>query len=336
VKIKRALLLAFVFLLSFFLGQLSYKFEILTSIPDSFVSLFVRDIFYNYEQNSNPLIFEEENVKYPFKFIVYGDSRENSGVQRTMIVKKIIEEKPDFVIHLGDMVTFHDEHQWEIFDAFDGQIINNGIRLFPVLGNHEYRVSRTEIFPKKGDPEVLLKGYFKRFPFLDGRRWYTFIYGNSKFIILDTMVDHSPGSPQYEFLKEEIENGNGKFVFVCMHHPPYTKTRYGKARREEKVLAKMIEELNQKGLKTHIVFTAHKHNYERYLINGINYIVSAGGGAPPYMVNRSEDDFYKEGGPNYHYCRVLISENKGIFEMVRLSKDLSKWEVKDSFEIKLQ
>ncbi len=331
-KIKKVLTTIFVFLLSFFLGQLSYKFDIFTSLPDSFVSLFIRDVSYDYEQNSNPLIFEREDVSYPFKFIVYGDSRENSTIHRAMIVKKIIEERPDFVINLGDMVTFHDEHQWEIFDAFDGEIIKNGIQFFPVLGNHEYRVARTEIFPKKGDPEILLKGYFKRFPFLEGRRWYTFIYGNCKFIVIDTTTDHSPGSPQYEFLKEEIENSRGKFVFVCMHHPPYTKTKYGKARKAEKVIAELIEDLNQKGLKTHIAFTAHKHNYERYLINGINYIVTAGGGAPPYMVNRSEDDFYKEDGPTYHYCRVTVSENKGIFEMVKLSKDLSKWEVKDRLE----
>lgn len=330
-RFKRATTLVFVSILFFFLGQLSYKLNFLRSISDSFISLFIRDVIYNYEQNSSPLLFEEENVKYPFKFIVYGDSREDSGVQRTMIVKKIIEERPDFVIHLGDMVTFHDEHQWEIFDAFDGQIMNNGILFFPILGNHEYRVSRIEIFPKKGKPEVLLRGYFKRFPFLDGRRWYSFVYGNSKFIMLDTMTDHSSGSPQYEFLKEEIENGNGKFLFVCMHHPPYTKTKYGKARKKEKILANLIEELNQKGLRTHIVFTAHKHNYERYFINGINYIVSAGGGAPPYMVSRSEDDFYKEEGPTYHYCRITIFENKGTFEMVKLSRDLSKWEVKDSF-----
>lgn len=331
-KIKRALMFIFVIFLSFILGQLSYKFGVLTNVSDSFVSLFTSDIYYNYEQDIDPLIFEKEKVNYPLKFIVYGDSRENSTIHRTKIIKKIIEEKPDFVINLGDMVTFHDEHQWEIFDAFDGEIIRNGIQFFPVLGNHEYRVSRTEIFPKKGDPEILLKGYFKRFPFLEGRRWYTFIYGNCKFIVLDTMTDHSPRSPQYEFLKEEIENSKGKFVFVCMHHPPYTKTKYGKARRAEKIIAELIEDLNQKGLKTHIVFTAHKHNYERYLINGINYIVTAGGGAPPYMVNRSEDDFYKEEGPTYHYCRITINENKGLFEMVKLSKDISKWEVKDKFE----
>lgn len=331
-KIKKTITILFFLLVFFLLGQLSYKFNILTNIPDSIVSLFFRDVFYNYEQNQDPLLFEKENVNYPFKFIVYGDSRENASVHRTMIVKKIIEEKPEFVIHLGDMVTFHDEHQWEIFDAFDGQIINAGIKLFPVLGNHEYRVSRTEIVPKRGNPQILLKGYFKRFPFLEGRRWYTFIYGNCKFIILDTMVDHSPGSPQYEFLKEEIENKGSKLVFVCMHHPPYTKTKYGKARKAEKVIAELIEDLNRKGLKTSIVFTAHKHNYERYFINGINYIVSAGGGAPPYDVKRSDNDFYREEGPTYHYCRITISENKGLFEMVKLSKDLSKWEVKDKFE----
>ncbi len=333
-KFKRGFILILCFLLFFFLGQLSYKFDLITTLTDSIVSLFIQeDIFYPSTENKNPLIFEKKEVSYPFKLIVYGDSRERATVHKSLIIKKIIEEKPEFVIHLGDMVTFHDEHQWEIFDAFDGQIIKSGIQFFPVLGNHEYRVSRTtEIIPKKGDPAILLKGYFKRFPFLEGRRWYSFIYGNCKFIMLDTMVEHLPGSPQYEWVKKEIENGKGKFVFVCMHHPPYTKTKYGKARKEEKVLAKLIEDLNGKGFKTHIVFTAHKHNYERYLINGVNYIVTAGGGAPPYDVKRDKDDFYKEQGPSYHYCRLWIYENKGKFEMVRLSKDLSKWEIKDGLE----
>ncbi|MEW6456293.1 MAG: metallophosphoesterase [Acidobacteriota bacterium] len=328
-KIKQNLLLITVIILSFIAGGIAYKYKFpVFSYVDKFLNVFYPEFFYPaYEQKSSE-IFEKKEVTHPFTFIVYGDSREFAGIQKTLVVKKIIEERPSFVIHLGDMVTYSDEHQWEIFDAFDGEIIKNGIPFYPVLGNHEYRV----MFQERGEPSKLLRSYFKRFPFLEERRWYSFVYGNCKFIILDTMTDHSPESAQARWLKEELKKKDSDFLFVAMHHPPYTKTTHGGARKAEKKLAQLFESYAQEDFKkVDIVFAAHKHNYERYVNNRINYVVSAGGGAPPYLVKRDKNDIFREKGFTYHYCKIRIKEKDAIFQMIQLKNNLKSWKIGDAF-----
>lgn len=274
-------------------------------------------------------IFYKKNIAYPFTFIAYGDSREPAGDEREKIITRIIEEKPSFVVHLGDMVREGTVEQWAIFDDFDGRIMDSAIPFYPVLGNHE-------LYDKRPGPalssEEKLSHFFKRFPFLEGRHWYSFRYGNSRFLMLDTNIDYSPGSPQYDWLLKELKKQAPGFLFAAFHHPPYTKCSGKEARAAEKVLSGVFESYEEEGLiKADIVFAAHVHNYERYRYNGINYVVSAGGGAPQYAVDRDDADFYASPGDTFHFCRVTVSESEVAFEMVRLDEDTGGWTVADSF-----
>jgi len=82
-----------------------------------------------------------------------------------------------------------------------------------------------------------------------------------------------------------------------------------------------------------IVLAGHVHNYERYKRNGVTYLVSGGGGATPYMVPRSADDFYRDAGPTYHICTFTLNHNELRFQMLKLSLSGRKanWAVRDSF-----
>ena len=146
-------------------------------------------------------IFVKKDVEFPFTFIVLGDTQERAGIEKELIINKIIEEKPDFVIRMGDMVGNADEHQWHIFDIYDGKIIRAAIPMYPILGNHEYEYSWKDI-----DQPDILENYFKRFNFLQGRKWYSFTYGNCKFLMLDSNTDTSPDSYQYKWLNSVHQN----------------------------------------------------------------------------------------------------------------------------------
>jgi len=276
-------------------------------------------------------IFYKEDVIYPFTFIVYGDSREPAGDEREKIITRIVEERPAFAIHLGDMVREGTAGQWDIFDNFDGRIIESAIPFYPVLGNHEY-------YDKRPGPalssEEKLAHFFKRFPFLEGNHWYSFQYGNSRFLILDTNIEYSPGSPQHEWLLKELKRQGPGFLFVAFHHPPYTKCPGKTDRDAERALSGIFESYKEKDLiKADIVFAAHTHNYERYRHNGINYIVSGGGGAPQSVIDRDETDFYTSPGDTFHFCRVTVSESEVAFEIVRFDGDTGGWTVADAFTI---
>ena len=108
-------------------------------------------------------------------------------------------------------------------------------------------------------------------------------------------------------------------MFVSLHHPPYTKSRYHSKRKSERILADLFENYKEKKLsKVDIVFSGHAHNYERYKHNGINYVVSGGGGASQYAVKREPGDFYTRGGETFHYCKVTVSNESIFFEMIRI------------------
>jgi len=61
-----------------------------------------------------------------------------------------------------------------------------------------------------------------------------------------------------------------------------------------------------------IVFNGHDHCYERGKVGSVNYIVTGGGGAPPYDVGKSWWTIYSE--KTYHYCLVTANQEELYFE----------------------
>jgi hypothetical protein len=86
-----------------------------------------------------------------------------------------------------------------------------------------------------------------------------------------------------------------------------------------------------------VVIAGHIHNYERAEVGGITYLVSGGGGAEPYPVDRTPQDLYQDTQfPNFHYVRFELEKDKLKATMIRLvdpdAKKLS-WKEMDHFTI---
>ena len=315
---------------AFITGGLAVKNDAYDQIPGFayIVHLVDEPFFYPAPAQDESKLAPVTEISYPFSFIVYGDSREIASSAKTAIIERIICEKPAFVLHLGDMVSCSNAHQWHIFDLFEGGIVQAGIPFYPVLGNHEYR-SLTERYPV--DPEEQLAHYFKRFSFLGNRRWYEFTVGPCTVIVLDTGTDFSEGSAQLEWLQQRLREQVTGYRFIALHYPPYTRSTHG--REAEELLSALFESTDPGVHNPDIVFAGHVHNYERYRYGGIQYIVSGGGGAQPLMVKRSSKDFFTQPGATYHYCKVSVTETALSFEMIRLNEGDGTWAVGDSFVI---
>ncbi len=316
---------------AFIAGVLASKQEAYEQVPGVSYSIRLLDPPFFY-----PALFTQgpstlggvEDISYPLSFIVFSDSREIAAPAKTAIIERIISEQPDFVLHLGDMVYCGNAHQWEIFDLFEGRILQKGIPFYPVLGNHEYQ-SLTEKYP--ANPDEQLQHYFRRFPFLEDRRWYEFTYGPCRFIVLDTATEYTEESPQYLWLKSALMEESPSYLFVALHYPPYTKSGHG--RNAEKRLAALFESSDEAVRTPDIVLAGHVHNYERYDHRGVHYVVSGGGGAPPRSVKRSPEDAYPYPGATFHYCKITVTESELTFEMIRLNDVTGKWSIGDSFTI---
>lgn len=289
--------------------------------------------------------FTVQGVKPKIKIVAYGDIRftdpghhdRSDPAARIALVNKIAKEKPDALLITGDVPYRGNRYDdWAVFDAEIKPLWDAKVRIYPALGNHEL----------EGGAEKGLANWWKRFPDLKGRRWYSVTFGNCYFIVLDSDSDLRPGSPQRNWAAGELAHLPDQidFVFLAMHHPIYTDSqdhlvpgRGHSARPQEKEFGAMLEQLQPKIRPRLIAISGHVHNYERFEKNSVTYLVSGGGGATPYFFERSPADKYQgSNGATYHYLRFDIDGPTLKAKMVKL--DLTdrlnpKFEEKDSFEL---
>ncbi len=294
------------------------------------------------------------------RFIVYGDIRftdpqdcgASSPTARQALTRRVAQlaPKPDFVLMTGDVVLEGgNDDDWRVFEGETKGLRDRRIEIFSVLGNHD----------KSGGGQVKFFDHFpalKDFPQLKERGWYSLRYANSFFILLDSQDKYSENTPQGIWLRDELEHlpEGTDFLIVVLHRPiishpsgealpslcpgRFKPTPEGhKVGAAELQLKQTLEDWSQVQPRVKIlVLSGHNHNYERYVENGITYVVTAGGGATPYGVARDAKDFYREKDATYHYCAISLHHQKLTLEMFKLDLrgKLASWKRKDSFELK--
>ena len=247
------------------------------------------------------------SAEQTLRFVVYGDSRSDVETHRQTIAG-IIRSKPDVVFHTGDLVTSgRDYGNWdtEFFGPADELL--GSIPLVPVLGNHEYA----------GTGPLWFFYFFDR-PLNEG--WFAATYGNTRFIGLDTNVGYTAGSPQYQWLVQELQSNSYRAAtwhVMIFHSPPFTQA----AGRSDDVVvqSQLIPLFEQYGVDA--VFCGHTHAYERYLYHGIQYIVTGGGGAPLYEVPAATSLVRQFGVSTHHYCVVNVDPRAGTLSIAAVDLD---------------
>jgi hypothetical protein len=276
--------------------------------------------------------------------IAYGDTRFTDPTNETAtnpkvrrwLVAEIAKEKPDLVLVSGDLpwnggaandyVVYHAETElWR----------TEHLLITPALGNHEFH----------GVERQCLENWWNEFPALRGKRWYSVALGSRVFVLnLDSASSLLPGSDQRGWIQGQLDNlaPTVQFVFLNLHHPPVADVQAApdddhNPRPNEIALGNYLETVHLRRPVRFVVSTGHIHNYERFLENGVTYLVEGGGGAKPRPVVRAQGDLYREGAfPNYGYVRLTLGKLGLKGEMIRVadpSASAARFETKDRFEI---
>jgi len=212
----------------------------------------------------------------PYHFLVYGDTRTRHDVHRRVVAAILKDGVPDFAIQSGDLVeNGEDSSLWPIYFDIERELLRQ-IAFFPVLGNHERNTRDFYEFFQATTP------------------YYAFNWGNAHFMVINSDIANSAANKkareafwteQTKWLEEELQDSqNAEYRVVVAHHPPFSavSSRQG-ANPEMRALAPMFEKYH-----VSIAFFGHDHNYQRNLQNGINYVISGGGGAPLYDVDKPD------------------------------------------------
>ena len=227
--------------------------------------------------------------------VIYGDSRTNSQ-EHQKIVDGIMASAPRLVFHLGDAVADGANQQdWDMFDKITAAMRRQA-EFYPVYGNHEAGA---------------------RFPLLNlkvfqDKTWYALQRYGIYFIVLDSNLELDARSVQYEWLQTELKNSSLKKtpVIVMLHRPVFSVGKYynGDAYLQD-ALVPLFEKYGVVA-----VFSAHDHNYQRFLYKGIYYIVSGGGGAPLYC-RTGNNRYCQKFAQAYHFCTLSIRKNRLIVDV---------------------
>lgn len=286
----------------------------------------------------------------PLTFIVYGDMRFTSPgeteasrpLARRALVEGVAAEQPAALFLTGDVPWHGVSEDYAVYREETGGWRRQHLRVYPALGNHE--------FSHCSEADCLAR-WRAAFPELQGRRWYSLALGSKvRAIALDSNASLLPGSEQRAWLEAQMSGLSGavRVVLVLLHHPPVADPISGggsgdhRVRPNEAALATYLEQ-KSRGLSARIVVVAgHIHNYERFAQGGVTYLVSGGGGAQPYPVERSDASLFKDPAfPNFHYIKFELEPRRLTARMLRLALNEDgtpvpgRFEIKDRFEIAL-
>jgi len=281
----------------------------------------------------------------PVVVLAYGDTRftdptnvtATNPMARKVLIARMAEERPDAIVISGD-VPWHggvpDDYvefrrETEVWRSLK-------ISIVPATGNHEF---------SQCEPQVCLENWWTAFPELRGRRWHAADAGpHVRIVALDTMSPLLAGSEQRKWLEHEVETlpSTIDFLILALHHPPVadiqTRLRVDhNPRPNELALADYLQAAASSHRVRIVVVAGHIHNYERFQQDDVTYLVSGGGGAVPYEVDRTPADLYKGNDfPNFHYVKMTISGGWLHDEMYRLDEPTAPsphFTMKDTFDV---
>ena len=193
----------------------------------------------------------------PFRFAVIGDTESRPHVN-DQLCKKIWEERPNFVINLGDLT--------------DG-----GKELHRYEWTHEYFVGMTQLtsrvpffnVPGNGEGDLYWYNHYHMYP--EPENYYRFDFGDATFFMLDSnqrQTEFEPGGKQYQWLKKELQNCDATWKFACHHHASYTgeeddygNTWEGTTTFGDPAVQKIVPLYEEFGID--MVMFGHLHLYER-------------------------------------------------------------------------
>ena len=211
-----------------------------------------------------------------FTFAAIGDTNPGLGVTAPMVASIYGKYRPDFTLHGGDIQYYSsglETYQWWMQHM--QPMLRTGA-FYPSVGNHEDELSGEK------------KSYFDRFwggAGFDGtNEYYRFESGGVWFFALDTELDESPASEQGTWLESKLLDAQKqpgfRFSVVFKHRPYVTCGDTGESSSARAAWASIFVKTGVK-----LVVQAHMHGYERFELEGLTYVTTAGGGGALGDVN---------------------------------------------------
>ena len=203
--------------------------------------------------------------------------------------KAIVEKNPDFVVSCGDICNNgYSSTEWEkrFFELFVSNIA--GLPFAAAPGNHDGWNLFADVLGQEN-------------------RYHSFVYGNTRFIMLDVEAAYTPDTQQYKWLEEILKNDTSTWKIVALHESPYccVPTHYSNLLVRDN-LVPLFEKYG-----VNLVIGGHMHAYDRTkTVNGVQYVTLPCLGASPSggTVNTDEDFYHKHDLGKMGFALITVSD----------------------------
>ena len=222
-----------------------------------------------------------------FRFAWMADCRTNTSVHDS-IAARISQANPVVMLYGGDLChnSSYNAFKSEFFRPVEQSLISR-VPFFNSPGNHEGWSTNTKAFTQSPASSSGTQAYF------------SFDYGDLHVLVLNTEVDYSPGSPQYQFAQHDLAGTKQRWKIVIAHGHPYCAGGHGENAHLLAMASHVFEPNN-----VTLMLSGHSHFYQHNLVRGIHYLIIGSAGAP----------LYKTGTAPYT-VKTAMDYNFGIFDV---------------------
>jgi hypothetical protein len=228
-----------------------------------------------------------------FSFVVVGDTRAGHAFHRS-IVRNILqlEPAPRFVFNVGDMVSDGESvPEWRAFFEVVAPLAKVS-PYYSTLGNHER------------DADV----YFELFSLprngAHPERNYSFDWGNAHFTVIDAGKKYRDDERQLAWLAQDLERAQAATFRIVFFHQSGHGTRPARSEEHEEI-SRLLDGTLERG-RVDLVFNGHDHNYVHASKNGVDYVVTGGGGSVLHELGPPTGETIAQ-RKIHHFCRVSVS-----------------------------
>ena len=308
----------------------------------------------------------------PWKFAVVADTQGNRKIESdrpyineevlTMIAADIVQERPEFVLVAGDLVSgwLHNGGtdypvQFAVWKEIMGPVYDAGIKVYPVRGNHEngperFALSplRADLEPPEGSQEALKSAFKEAFgqdlpqngPEGEEGFTYSFTYKNALIIGLDEYILHQHKINQAWF-DEQLASKTEAHLFVYGHEPAYGVYHKDNLSFYSEDRDLFWDSIGGGG--GCVYFCGHDHMYNRAAVADSSgniirqIIVGPGGGAPRTWSGEYPDEegvtceYHVEN--LYGYVLVIVDGSKATIQYRAITEGETEgaWKVLDTY-----
>ncbi len=232
----------------------------------------------------------EEYIFYPppqtrdtVRIVAYGQTGDNDLIHRELC-SDMYHKRPSFVLQGGGIVE--DPDSMPLWKGFWGASAGLAGRVpYMCAAGPEWGAEWENSFEFPGD-----------------QSYYSFEVANVSVIVLNTNLEYRADEPQYTWLLDQLRLvPEGNWKIVVMHRAPFSTGPNGSDFAAQLYLVPIFEVYG-----VDLVISSSDNSYQRIVKNGVNYIVTGGGGAGLTSVGTMSGTAYSES--YHHYVMIEICD----------------------------